>query len=267
MEQKDYYKILGIDKEATAQQIKEAYRNCALKYHPDRNKAGTDAVEKMQEINEAYAVLSHSEKRRAYDALRQECGASAYSQFRRNYSEQDIFRDSDISQIFEDIARSFGLRGFDEIFKESFNQGHHQGFEFKKQGVYVKGFVFTGWFDGFTGLKKLFFNKPDKKRLSQKGIDLYDFITLTPLQVQQGGRFPYIHRETSQKLAIQIPPGIRDGQKIRLPGMGLAGKSGGTPGDLYLKVTIKKPLIKGIKNLIGSLFDTSPPKPSPPKPS
>ncbi|MGA1825763.1 MAG: DnaJ domain-containing protein [bacterium] len=253
MEQKDYYKILGINKDATSEQIKEAYRTLALRYHPDRNQGGTDAaVERMKEINEAYAVLSNAEKRRAYDAMRQQCGASAYSQFRSNYSEQDIFKDSDISQVFEEIARSFGIRGFEEIFRQSFNRGEQQSFEFKKEGFYVKGVVFTGWFDGFTGLKELFFPKSDKKKLPKKGIDLYDFITLSPLQAQQGGPFPYIHRETHQKLTIQIPPKIRDGQKIRLPGMGIAGQTAGATGDLYLKVTIKKPLIKAIKNLIGS---------------
>ncbi|MGA1870839.1 MAG: DnaJ C-terminal domain-containing protein [bacterium] len=69
---------------------------------------------------------------------------------------------------------------------------------------------------------------PVKRKLPYKGIDLYDFITLAPLHARKGGPFTYIHRETSQKLTVQIPPGIRDGQKIRLPGMELRGKTGGS---------------------------------------
>ena len=101
MEQKDYYKILGLDKDVGQKQIKEAYRKRAFKYHPDRNKEHPESAEKMKRINEAYAVLSQPEKRREYDMLRHQFGSSAYSQLRKNYSEQDIFTGSDINQIFE----------------------------------------------------------------------------------------------------------------------------------------------------------------------
>ena len=70
MEQKDYYKILGIEKNATDQQIKNVYRRLAFKYHPDRNILNSEAVEKMKSVNEAYAVLSNPKKRSEYDLLR-----------------------------------------------------------------------------------------------------------------------------------------------------------------------------------------------------
>ena len=117
MSQHDYYQILGINQNASAKQVKDAYRKLAFQYHPDRNEKNPEAAEKMKSVNEAYAVLSDAAKRRKYDTLRQQFGSSAYSQFRQNYSEQDIFSGSDINQVLEQMARAFGLRGFDEIFK------------------------------------------------------------------------------------------------------------------------------------------------------
>jgi curved DNA-binding protein len=72
MNQKDYYQILEVEKEASSQKIKEAYRRLAFQYHPDRNKGNPPAVEKMKEINEAYAVLSDPKKRRDYDAFHEQ---------------------------------------------------------------------------------------------------------------------------------------------------------------------------------------------------
>ena len=118
MTQKDYYQILSVNKNAASKEIKEAYRKLAFKYHPDRNKENGEAAEKMKIVNEAYAVLSSPEKRREYDALRQQFGSDAYSRFRNNYSQQDIFSGSDINHIFEEMAKAFGLRGSNEIFKE-----------------------------------------------------------------------------------------------------------------------------------------------------
>ena len=131
MEQQDYYQILGVEQDATSKQIKDAYRKLALQYHPDRNHGDPESGEKMKAVNEAYAVLSAPQKRQEYDLMRPRFGSSAYSQFRQTYSEQDIFSGSDINRIFEEMARSFGLRGFDEIFKEFYGQGS-QTYEFNK---------------------------------------------------------------------------------------------------------------------------------------
>ncbi len=260
MNQKDYYEVLGVSKDANSQEIKEAYRNLAFKYHPDRNQAGTEAVEKMKIINEAYAVLSNPDKRREYDLLRQQFGSSAYGQFRKNYSEQDIFRGSDIHRVFEEMAKSFGIRGSDEIFKEFYGRGY-QTFEFNRPGVFMKGFIFSGWFNprrtripiggNFGNLLKLFFNRVDGMQIPEKGKDINDIITLQAGHAQQGGPYAYYHRKKSKKLVVQVPPGVKDGQKIRLTGLGEGGKGGATAGDLYLKVSIKTPLLQGIKNLLG----------------
>jgi curved DNA-binding protein len=87
----------------------------------------------MKEINEAYAVLSDAQKRARYDTLRDRYGTDAHDHFRQRYSEQDIFRNSDINQIFEEMARTFGFRGFEEVFREY--QGGHRAGEFRGPGV------------------------------------------------------------------------------------------------------------------------------------
>jgi len=263
MTQKDYYQILEVEQDAGAKKIKDAYRQKAFQYHPDRNRENPEAAEKMKAVNEAYAVLSDPSKRREYDALRQEFGSSAYNQFRRNYSDQDIFSGSDINQIFEEVAKSFGLRGFDDIFKEFYGKGYHS-FEFKGRGLFGGGFIFSGDFGrkgdqpalesskgGFLGkLSRFFVKQIIGAELPESGSDTDDVILLDAQLAREGGAYAYFHKKKSKKLVVKIPPGVRDGQRIRLAGMGEEGKSGGKAGDMYLKVRIKKSLIGKMQDLI-----------------
>ena len=101
-------------KTQTAKQIKAAYRELALKYHPDRIKEDdAAAADKMKQINEAYAVLSDSQKRNDYDAARRQFGESgAYSQFRKNYTYQDIFSGADIESVFDELGQIFRVQKF-----------------------------------------------------------------------------------------------------------------------------------------------------------
>lgn len=110
-EKRDYYEILGVDRNATEKEIKSAYRKLAMKYHPDRSDA-PDAEERFKEISEAYAVLSDPEKRRQYDQF----GHAGIGQ----YSQEDLFRSVD----FEDLLRGFGF-GTDSIFDIFFGRGRH----------------------------------------------------------------------------------------------------------------------------------------------
>jgi DnaJ-class molecular chaperone len=265
MTQMDYYQVLDVDQNADAQQIKEAYRKLALRYHPDRNKDKPEAVEKMKSLNEAYAVLSNPTKRREYDSLRLQFGSGAYSQFRKNYSEQDIFSGSDINAIFEQMARAFGLRGFDEIFREFYGQ-EYRGFLFGKPGFFAKGFVFTAppgkgkaqqpsaLLQGNMGkIYRYIFKKISGLELPQNGADINDVIYLSPQQAREGGPYAYYLRKNDKKLVIKIPPAVKDGQRIRLAEMGEAGKAGGTPGDLYLKVHITKALLQSVREFIAGL--------------
>ena len=99
----DYYKILGVPKNASSGEIKKAYRKLALKYHPDKNNGNKEFEAKFKEISEAYAVLSDPEKRKQYDTY----GSTG---FRQRYSREDIFRGVDIDEILRQFG--FGTSGF-----------------------------------------------------------------------------------------------------------------------------------------------------------
>jgi DnaJ-class molecular chaperone len=266
MNQKDYYEILGVEKGASPKKIKEAYRKVAFQYHPDRNRENPFAAEKMKEINEAYAVLSDPKKRNDYDRFHEQYGPDGYDRFKQSYSEQDIFRGSDINQIFEEMARAFGFRGFEEVFKESYGQ-RYQSFEFRRPGVFGKGFIFFGSGFGrsdqqeiplsseiFPGVLSKLIRYLLKRGLGirepGKGKDLEDTIYLDPRQALEGAKGKYVHRKRSKELIVTIPPGLKEDQKVRLKGMGEPGKDGGEPGDLYLKVKIKKPLLEKFRELL-----------------
>jgi DnaJ-class molecular chaperone len=83
-----------------------------------------------------------------------------------------------------------------------------------------------------------------------RGKDLEDVIYLDPRQALEGAKGKYLHRKRSKELIITVPSGMKEGQKIRLKGMGEPGKEGGEPGDLYLKVKIKKPLLQRVRELL-----------------
>lgn len=255
---KDYYQILGISKDALSQKIKAAYREKAFLYHPDRCK-DPGGADQMKAVNEAYAVLSNPRKRKEYDLMQQQYGDAAYGHFRKSYSDQDIFRGSDISQIFEEMARGFGIRGFDAIFKEYYGQ-NYKTFELKRPGMKIQGFFFSG-------VTQMPFLKtqPIKEKIGnfsrqllqkatagqpKKGADYHDVIRIDPSLAETGGPFAYHLRAYNRKLVVKIPPGTRDGQKIRLAGMGEEGKNGMPSGDLFLKVTFQKSLFEKIKSML-----------------
>ena len=262
MSNEDYYQRLGVAKTADKKQIKDAYRELAFKYHPDRNEKDAEAVEKMKAINEAYAVLSDPAKKREYDAMQIQYGQTAHTQFRQSYSDQDIFNGSDVHHVFEEMAKSFGVRGFDEIFKEAYGR-RYQRFEFK--GGRMRGTGFGG--RGFEGafrqggspmamLKQIIkmaqrvSARVDSVQGQVRGADIHDIIRITPAHARDGGPYAYYLRKLSKRLVVKVPPGIQEGQRIRLAGQGEPGRSGGTAGDLFLKVQFQKSALQRIKAFI-----------------
>jgi curved DNA-binding protein len=266
---RDYYELLGIGHDATEQEIREAYRKLAFQYHPDRNKDSPDATEKMKAINEAYATLSDRTKRSDYDILRQRYGADAYAQYRQTHTQEDIFRGSDIDQIFEEFSKSFGFRSADDIFRQFYGPGF-QGYVYSRPGFTFRSYVFTpGRTDdapqrpdevpttppGLTGRTLRFFlEKVLKIPIPARGKDIVDTLHVAPGVARLGGevRYEYNRSGRPRTLAIKVPAGTQDGQRIRLHEMGLPGKAGGSPGDLFLKVSVKVSLLQRVKSIFKS---------------
>jgi curved DNA-binding protein CbpA len=271
MDRKDYYKILGVSETATPGEIKKTYRNLAFRYHPDKNPG---SQEQMKEINEAYAVLSNPDKRREYDHLRQSFGSFARDRFRQTHTDDDIFRNSDINQIFEELSRIFGFSRPEDIFsRDTFYGRNYREFKFKGPGLSGGGFFFFGPMGnvypsgkGPAGkgslaskvmLKGLeMFQKMAAKRLGivlpEKGRDLGDSLAVTPEEASSGGKVRYILNQPgkSREILITVPHGIREGQKIKLRGLGEEGKNGGEAGDLFLKVRIRRPFFERVKEIL-----------------
>ncbi len=198
----DYYKILGVQKNASQDEIKKAYRKLAMKYHPDHTKGDKGAEEKFKKISEAYAVLSDKEKRKEYDTFGSEG-------FRQRFSQEDIFRGFD----FGDIFREFGFGGSD----------------FSQFGGGGRRFSFG------TGSP---FNSSGAQHQGQaKGSDLVYELPLTLREVAAGTSkiITFQHQGRSENLTVKIPKGLIAGKKLRLAGKGNPSPYGGPAGNLYIK--------------------------------
>ena len=263
---KDYYGILGVKPDVDNDEIRRAFRKKALQFHPDRNK-NPDAAERMGEVNEAYAVLSEPEKRRNYDLMRHRFGASAQDQFREKYSHEDIFEGSDIQDVFEELSRMFGLRGFEDIFNFDARRGPvYRTFQYRRPGMSARGFVFFS----SSGINRMKFGRLSpggkmggflaeglRRRLGfvapRKGKDRHDRIVISGDLARSGGKIEYHCRLNDKVLLVTIPPDIKNGGTLRLRGMGNPGKNGGEAGDLYVTVKIRSPVLHWLKKAAGRL--------------
>jgi len=214
----DYYKILGLEKTASSEEIKKAYRKLALKYHPDKNPDDKEAEEQFKKISEAYAVLSDTEKRKQYDSF----GSDTFSQ---RYTQEDIFRNFDINQILRDLGFG-GLGGYGPAGTRTYRTGGR-----------TRPYTTQGGFDPFGDL---FGGQQQYSHLPQKGQDLQYNLSIT-LEESVFGTEKKIALQKADKvdeLNIKIPKGINTGKKLRLTGKGNPGIDGGPPGDLYLNINV-----------------------------
>ncbi len=210
MEFKDYYQTLGVEKNATTEEIKKAYRQLAKKYHPDKNPGNKQAEEKFKEVTEANEVLSNPDKRKKYDQLGanwknyQTAGnANANDWFRQYSSGKQGGGNFNFSGDLGDLFGNMG--GFSDFFESFFGGRSRQG----------GGSIFDR---------------------AQKGSDYEAKINLT-LEEAYIGTERQINVD-GRKLKIKIEPGTKEGLRLRLKSQGATGKHGGESGDLYLSVHI-----------------------------
>lgn len=214
---KDYYKILGLSKSASTEEIKKAYRKLAMKFHPDKNKDDKSAEAKFKEISEAYAVLSDPEKRKNYDLF----GAE---QFQSRFSQDEIFRGFDIGSILREFGFGGGGRSsnpFSQFFGGMGGNGQH---------YYQSGGSPFGSFSG----------GHQTHNQDIKGSDLtYElYMSLEEIVQTTDKVISYQLNGRLEKVSVKVPAGISDGQKLRLRGKGNPSPYGGQLGDLYIKIKI-----------------------------
>lgn len=199
----EYYQSLGLQKGATAEEIKKAYRKLAVKYHPDKNPGDKSAEDRFKEINEAYAVLSDPQKKAQYDQF----GSSGFHQ---RYSQEDIFKGFDVSDLFKDM----GLGGSDDVFSRIFGAGGG-GFQQQRSG---RGF----------GTRR------------QRGEDFSMELKVSFRDAYSGceKKVAFSKNGKREELSVKVPAGVENGSRLRLQGKGGEGVGGGPQGDIYLTIVV-----------------------------
>ena len=201
---KDYYAILGVPRDASAADIKKAFRKLARKHHPDVAKDKKAAEEKFKEINEAYEVLGDSEKRGKYDRLGMD------------WQHEGAFPQPGRGRAAQAQEFNFGGTGFSDFFEQYFGGASRYGFP--------------------GGMRA--------EAPQQRGNDIEGDILVTLEEAMHGSVRPVSLKTTdprtglaqTQTFQVRIPPGVTNGKRIRVPGQGESGFAGGKSGDLYLRV-------------------------------
>jgi molecular chaperone DnaJ len=260
-EKRDYYEVLGVQKGASKDQIKDAYRKLAMQFHPDRNKEA-GAEERFKEISEAYAVLSDDQKRQTYDNL-------GHQGFDQRYTSEDIFRGADFDSVFRDM-------GFGDIFRTFFGGGGFQGYEERPRGQDLAYNIEITLEEAARGTEKEI-EIPRNERcgvcggsgakpgtsaktcprcggagkiqnLRKAGFATYVQVSACPTCKGKGRIIdsPCNNCHGSgllrmrRKITVKVPMGIDEGTQLRLRGEGEMVSSDGEPGDLYVVVHVKQ---------------------------
>ena len=227
---KDYYRILGVSRNASEREIKQAYRKLARQHHPDVNPGDKSAEAKFKEINEAYEVLSDKEKRRKYDQFgdqwqyADQFAKAGWQQapswdFSHGGGAKSRFTDDYFGNVFDEVLRDFGAGAFRRRAQPRRGQDVDYPVEVTLEEVY----------HGTTRTLSLQFEEPCA---SCQGTGL---IQNMPCSVCQGSGV----LSRVKRLEVKIPPGVGDGSRVRISGKGAPGHGGAESGDLYLVVSVK----------------------------
>lgn len=203
--QANYYEVLGVREDASAEEIKKAYRRLAKEYHPDSRGGDKKAEEHFKKISEAYSVLGDPQKRQQYDLMRRG-GFSGFEGFDYRGPGAGSYRVN-----FGDNVNDIG-----DIFSNLFGGGGRQGESL------------------FNNLEEIFHQKKPPRARSA---DMESTITV-PFEMAINGGETIIKTGGDRRVKIKIPAGIEDGKKIRIRGQGAPSKSGAEPGDLYLTIKV-----------------------------
>jgi molecular chaperone DnaJ len=265
-EKKDYYEVLGVPKDSSEKDIKGAYRKLAMKYHPDRSEE-PDAEEKFKELSEAYAVLSDPEKRQKYDQF-------GHAGINSQYSQEDLFRGVN----FEDLLRGFGFGGGggrgggESIFDMFFGGGGRS--RGPARGRDLRYDIQITLEQAATGLESTIevprtencstcrgsgakpgtsptvcSNCHGSGQITRAQNTPFGQMVTSSACPKCGGRGQIIANpcgdcggtgrvRKSRKINIKIPPGVEDGQHLKLRGQGDAGAQGAESGDLYVVINV-----------------------------
>jgi molecular chaperone DnaJ len=257
MAKRDFYDVLGVNKNASPEELKSAYRKLAVKHHPDKNPGDKTSEDKFKEASEAYGILSDQEKKQNYDNF----GHAAFEGGggRQGGGFSGGFGGSDFSDIFEDFFGDFGGGGRSGGRRNTSNRGSdlrydlsitlEEAYEGKKQDI---KFSTTEKCSSCKGNGSKPGSSPERcttcggngKVRSNQG-----FFTVQQTCPQCAGSGEEItdpcddcngqgNKQASKKISVTIPKGVDDGTRIRLAGKGEAGTKGGASGDLYLFVNV-----------------------------
>jgi molecular chaperone DnaJ len=255
---RDYYEVLGVTKNAGGEDIKKAYRKLAMKYHPDRNPGDAEAELKFKECAEAFEVLSDDAKRARYDQYGHQGVQGTH-----DYSHMDT---SDIFSMFEEIFGGMGFGGMGGGGRQRQRGGPQRGYDLETHVELTMAEVASG------AEKTIEFEKNElcdtcsgtgakpgttpvvcqtcggQGRVAQQGFGgMFRMVTNCPTCRGKGttirdkcpacignGRV-----QKAKKVTVKIPPGVQEGQAVRIAGEGEAGDAGGPPGDLHCYIVVK----------------------------
>ena len=211
--QKDFYKVLGVSKDADEATIKKAYRKLARTWHPDQNKGNPEAEERFKEIGEAYTVLSNPEQRQQYDAIRS-MGAGGFRGGAGGGGASGV--------NFEDLFGAFGGGNGGNVRCSTSGGG---------AGINLDDIF--GAFGGFGGA-----HGSPYQQAPQKGEDLHASTRITLKQSLSGVNIKLA--VSGKPMTVKVPKGIKDGQSVRLRGKGKASINGGSAGDLIVTIHVEE---------------------------